>query len=414
MSRNLSRLAACAAALALPNQIHAQRAVPAASGSNFTLSTGGATLQVGPANSARVNSLKYQGAEMLYLNSSGGNILWGSTFWASPQAYWTASCKSSENTSCWPPPAALDGDAYTGGINAADTSVSYTGAADAGTHLRFRKTFSASLKDSSFTNRYHMVNTSSSPITWGPWEDTRFPSGGLTFWPTGTGAPTGNAVMLKQTKDTLGVTWFAWDSSAALTGTTKIFADAGAAGWYAHVDKSRVLFIKKFTDTPAAKKAPTVENECELYATAALQEMELQGPYSSIPGNDSLAWEVKWFVRKLPDNVPVSRNKALADYVAQVIAGAATGLRPGARPDMKGFRAEYAAHSIHLLSPYPGNMTASLVDLRGEVVARAASDGAMVGFSLPIPTGLPEGPLWLTVRDAGSGAVLLRRMLMGP
>jgi hypothetical protein len=351
---------------------------------------------------------------MLYLNSSGGNILWGSTTWASPQAYWTAACKSANNASCWPPPAAMDGDAYTGGLVAADTAVTYSGTADSYMHLRIRKTFSANLKDSSFTNQYHYVNTSSSPINWGPWEDTRFPSGGLTFWPTGSGAPTGNAGLLKQVRDTLGITWFNYDSSASLSGTTKIYADGGAPGWMAHVDKNRVLFIKKFADTPPAKKAPGVENECELYVTQALQEMETQGPYDAIPANDSIAWEVKWFIRKLPDAVAVSRNKALADFVAQVVAGAATGLRAGGPGGSAGFRAERAGPSIRLRISRPLDLKVAVADIRGKeslVLAEGRFDAGWHAFRAP--DARSKGPVWLIVRAAGSGVVLYRSLLAG-
>ena len=406
---------ACSIALALPWTAFAQKAVPAASGSNFTVTAGGATLQVGPANSARINSLKYQGAEMLYLVSSGGNILWGSTFWVSPQAYWTASCKSANNASCWPPPAAVDGSDFTGGINPADTAISYTGPVDGYTKLRIRKTFTANTKDSSFTNRYHLVNTSASPITWAPWEDTRFPSGGITFWPTGSGAPTGHAGMLKQTKDTLGVTWFAWDSSASLTGSTKIFADAGAAGWFAHVDKSRVLFIKKFADTPPAKKAPGVENECEIYATPALQEMELQGPYADIPGTDSLAWEVKWYVRKLPDNVALGRNKALADFTAQVIAGSATGLEPRRAGPREGLEMRYSRRSLEMTLPRPMDLSVSLADARGKTMRVLSERRFEAGeHSLSLPRETPRGPLWLLVRERKTGLPALRAPLTQP
>lgn len=411
MGKKLSGIAAAAAAaFSIPAQ--AQRAVPAANGSSFTLAAGGTVLQVGPANSARVNSLKHQGAEMLYLNSSGGNILWGSTFWASPQAYWTAACKSANSVDCWPPPAALDGNDFTGGMNAADTAITFTGAADAYTRLRFRKTFAADRRDSSFVNVYHMVNTSASPITWAPWEDTRFPSGGLTFWPTGTGAPTGNAVMLRQTRDSLGITWFTWDSSATLSGTTKIFADAGAPGWFAHVDMSRVLFIKKFADTPPEKKAPGVENECEIYATKALQEMELQGPYTSIPGNDSLAWQVKWYVRKLPEGIAVSRNQALADFVAQVVSGPATGFAdPGVGAPQ--IRMRLSPHALILDLARPLDMTAFLVDARGGAARRLVTGHFAAGsHALPLPDGLSRGPRWLVLREAGSGTAVYRRLVM--
>jgi hypothetical protein len=406
-------VAICALALGAPGKARAQRVVPVAASGSFTLATGGTTLQVGPANSARVSSLKYQTTELLYLTSSGGNILWGSTFWASPQAYWTAACKSANSVDCWPPPAAMDGSAYTGGVNAADTAISYTGTADAYMHLRFRKTFSANLKDSSFINLYHLINTSTAPIEWAPWEDTRFPSGGLTFWSTGSGAPTGNAVMLKQTKDTLGATWFAWDSSATLSGTTKIFADGGAPGWMAHVDKNRVLFIKKFADTPPAKKAPGVENECELYATPALQEMELQGPYSSIPANDSLAWEVKWFVRKLPEGMAISRNRALADYVTQVISGSTTGLGPRPRYQDR-FRFAVDGKTIRMRVASPMEARIYLCDARGQGMALAAEGHWEAGWhAIASPEGLPPGARWILVRAAGSGAVLAKRLIMG-
>jgi hypothetical protein len=401
-------------ALFFPWAGFAQKAVPVASGANFTLASGGATLQVGPASSARISSLKYQGAEMLYTNTAGGNVLWGSTAWASPQAYWTAACKSANTVDCWPPPAAMDGNAYTGGVDAADTAISYAGTADSYMHLRIRKAFSANLKDSSFTNLYHYVNASSSPITWGPWEDTRFPSGGLTFWPTGSGAPTGNAGLLKQVRDTLGVTWFTYDSSASLSGTTKIFADGGAAGWMAHVDKGRVLFIKKFTDTPVAKKAPGTENECELYVTQALQEMELQGAYDAIPANDSVAWEVKWFVRKLPDGIAISRNKALADFVAQVISGSVTGVRADRAEVSAEFRSGFSRESIRLRTSRSRELKISLADARGKasiVLAEGHFDAGWHEFRAP--QALPKGPVWLIVRAERSGAVLYRNLLAG-
>ncbi len=421
MTRSSVILGACIGLLfpaAMYAPVHAQKAVPASAGSNYTLTTGGATLQVGPASSARISSLKYQGAEMLYLTTSGGNVLWGSTVWASPQAYWTATCKSANTVDCWPPPAAMDGNAYTGGPVAADTTITYTGTADSYMHLRIRKTFSAQLGDSSFTNLYHFVNTSSTPITWAPWEDTRFPSGGLTFWPTGSGAATGNAGLLKQLRDTLGVTWFTYDSSATLSGTTKIFADGGAPGWMAHVDKSRMLFIKKFVDTPPAKKAPGTENECEIYVTRALQEMELQGPYDPIPANDSVAWEVKWFVRKLPDAIAISRNKALADFVTQVISGSATRMRTDGFEGVADFRSAISGKSIRLRIPRALELGIFLADARGAAGIALAEGRFDPGWhEFPIPEARRTGgPVWLIVRSGGGrdgGKVLYGKPLAG-
>ncbi|MBW8889938.1 MAG: hypothetical protein JF616_19455 [Fibrobacteres bacterium] len=220
--------------------------------------------------------------------------------------------------------------------------------------------------------------------------------------------------LLKQVRDTLGVTWFTYDSSASLSGTTKIFSDGGAAGWMAHVDKGRVLFIKKFTDTPLAKKAPGTENECELYVTQALQEMELQGAYDAIPANDSVAWEVKWFVRKLPDGIAISRNKALADFVTQVVSGATTGLGAGRAGGQAEFRSGISRESIRLRISRPLEMKVSLVDARGNagiVLAEGHFDAGWHVFHAPQARN--TGPAWLIVRAAGSNAVLYRSLIPG-
>lgn len=307
----------------------AQRVMPVSGASStYTLTTGGTVLQVGTADGGRIASLKYQGTELLRTKSmvSGNDLLWGSTLWPSPQAYWTATCKTATNNTCWPPPVALDPNAYTGGLLASDTALSYTGGSDSYTGLRFRKTFWADSRDSVFTNRYHLINTTGAAINWAPWETTRFPSGGMAFWPTGDGPVTGNAAMVQRTRDTLGVTWFTYDSAMTLSGNTKIYADGGPAGWMARIDKNRILFLKKFTDSPVAKKAPATENEIEIYVTRDLLEFEVQGPYNPIPARDSIAWEVQWLVRKLPDNVPIGRNAAMVAFVNQLIAGATTSL----------------------------------------------------------------------------------------
>lgn len=353
------------------------------SGSTFTLTTGGAALQVGTADGGRIVSLKYQGAEMLRTKSmvSGNDLLWGSTLWPSPQFHWTSSCKSAVNTNCWPPPPALDPNAYSGGLVAADTALTYTGGSDSYTGLRIRKTFSAQHRDSSFTNRYHLVNTTGSAITWAPWETTRFPSGGIAFWPTGEGAVTGNAAMIQRTRDTLGVTWFTYDSSMSFTGTAKIFADGGSAGWMARLDKNRILFVKKFTDTPPAKRATNNENEIEIYVTRDLLEFEVQGAYNPIPANDSVAWEVKWFVRKLPDSIAVSRNAALVAFVNKVIAEATVSIQA--------LRVQMASRQAFRLGKDAATIRVGLGedhdrrDVRGRDVSRPGSRLAPTAAPLP-------------------------------
>jgi hypothetical protein len=383
----------------------------------YTLTVGGTTLQVGLRKAARVLSLKYQGAEILHVDSANGNMIWGSTFWPSPQGYWSASCKSSNNTGGFPPPTALDPNPYTGGPAggaAGDTAVTFTGGADSYTHLRFRKTFSADAGDSSFSNRYTMVNTSASPITWAPWEDTRFKSGGISFFPSGTAAATGNAGMIKMTKDTLGTTWFKYDSAAyPVADPPKLFGDCGAAGWFAHVDKSRILFVKKFQDTPASKKAPTGESECEIYTAnnKAYLEMELQGAYDPIPANDSVNWTVKWYVRKLPDAIAIGRNSELLAFVNQVLSGTSTAIR--AAENTPSLRLDYARGSLQLDLPQAAELSLSLFDSHGREIAHLASGRFAAGVhSFPVGK-IPPGSCWLAARDTRTGAIAFRRRLAG-
>ncbi len=275
------------------------------------------SLKVGTKCGGRIASLSYGNVEVLHRDTSLA-VNWGSTFWPSPQVCWN-----------WPPPAILDGcaNAYAGAIVNSDTSIELNGAADNVTKLRFRKKMWMNSLDSSFQMRYTLVNTGSA-ASWAPWQDTRIPAGGLYFFPKGQNAVTGTLANL--TRDSLGMIWFRYDSTRVpTTGTNKFFAD-GAQGWYAHVNSGRVLYIKKFTDTPLAKKAPDPEDEIGLYAEnkRAFAEMEVQGAYASIPANDSMTWEIKWLLRRLPADMKVEvGNKALVDYVTATLAAGPSALR---------------------------------------------------------------------------------------
>jgi hypothetical protein len=395
----------------------AERATPVSSGGAYTLTTGPLTLSVGTGNGGRVTSLKHSGKEMFFTQVAG-SLLWGSTLWASPQVNWTAACKSAKNMNCFPPPPALDPNPYSATLLNADTAITFTGGADAYTQLRFRKTFSADLADTSFTALYHLINISNSPISWGPWETTRFPSGGLVFWPTGQGEKTGDAAMLQRMRDTLGVTWFPYDSSKAISSNPKTFADGGPGGWLARVDKDRVIFIKKFTDTPLAQRAPEGENEVELYIQRDLLELELQGPYGTIPANDSVGWEVKWYARKLPDEIPVTRNAALVAFVEKTVAERSVALRKnpieGQRTINSSSQPEISlrrvANAWRVELKAPSSLQISLRDAQGKEMAN------LFGGSMPAGTHelrLPKYSLgkgaWIVVTDIPSGALLLRQ-----
>ncbi len=418
MRFEFNKLPACLllALTMIPALSQAQKVQPVASGNNYKLIAGPDTLTVGPAAAGRIRSLKYQGTELLL---ASGTLNWGSTFWPSPQAYWTTACKNTINNGCWPPPVNLDADAtnYTGGLVASDTTVAYVGIADnvaTGTHLSFRKKFWANAKDSSFTNHYTMINTFTSSVAYAPWEITRFPGGGLTFYPTGSDTLRGTQALRNMTRDTLGVRWTVYDSATVPAGgTPKIWGDGGTPGWYAHVDKNRVLFIKKFKDTPFAKNAPynTSESECELYMANAknYQEMELQGSFDTIPANDSSTWDVKWFARKLPDSVSIGRNSGLLNFVNQVISGSLTAIKISAAPSI-GFDGSHSFASLTLEKETL--ISLSLVNLQGREISRIYTGRLSAGqhrFSLNTEH-LSSGVHWLVVRDLTNGQLLSQRM----
>src|SRR5690606_41189428 len=65
----------------------------------------------------------------------------------------------------------------------------------------------------------------------------------------------------------------------------------------------RTVLIKKFTDVPLAKNAPS-EGEIELFASEVKSgegyvEIEHQGAYEILAPGDSLTWEVVWYLREL-------------------------------------------------------------------------------------------------------------------
>jgi hypothetical protein len=400
----------------------AQRAVPVVHGDGYRIAAGPVEVVIAPSRGARVRSLKYSGTELLYQADSTGNPgSMGSTFWVSPQAHWTANCRSGNNNGCWPPPTAFDGSGaaslYTGGLIAADTAVSYTGSAHAYTGARLRKTVWGNTRDSSVTFRYHIVNTLATKIAFAPWEVTRMTTGGLTFWAksnedTIQGNGTSGAALIAMIKDTLGVKWHKYDSAVSLSGGTPKFWDGTSEGWFAHVDKSRLLYIKKFVDIPASKKAPDNENQIEYYTnnnTRSLIEMELQGAFDSIPAGDSLQWDVSWFVRRLPDNIAVTHSAELLAFTRATVAGPTSILGTASRRDVH--RLAATSHRVTLMMATAGAETLDLIDARGALVQRLHAGTLPAGrHAFALAPSTPKGLYGLVLR--GPGAKVLEARLL--
>jgi hypothetical protein len=246
-------------------------------------------------------------------------------------------------------------------------------------------------------------------------------TGGLTYWAKSAdhviaGNGTSGTALINMIKDTLGVKWHKYDSTVSLSGGTPKFWDGTSEGWYARVDKSRLLYIKKFVPITPAQKAPVNENQIEYYTnnnTRTILEMELQSAYDSVATGDSLAWDVKWYVRQLPDSIPVTPNAALLAFTRQTVAGNIVAVRGQTRmlagAGLRG-RLLVSGDRIGVTLDKSLKVSLAVVDSRGGTIQNL-HDGALSGgyhaFSLGT---VPQGIYWLILKN-GSGKILESRML---
>jgi hypothetical protein len=217
---------------------------------------------------------------------------WGSTFWTSPQGQWG-----------WPPQLEIDSAPYVAEIE--EGALVLTGPVSPALGVGIRKEFAIDEARGVVVATYQICNVRATPVVMAPWEITRVRPHGLTFFPVGAGIyPPSNLAVV----ELAGVIWFAYDQ-ARISGHPKLFADAGA-GWLAHVE-GRLLFLKTFPVVPRARQAPD-EALIELYAHPAFNyvELEQQGAYEEIAPGSASRWTVRWYLRRLADDVVVAPGSA--------------------------------------------------------------------------------------------------------
>jgi hypothetical protein len=276
------------------------------SASSYVLEFGDHYFEVNPMLGARIASVKLGGA-------SGTNLLGGmadnvgSTFWPAPQSW------------PWPPTDAasitnINDKPYTATTD--QTSITAVGQNAAAVNIAVTKKFTADLAKQAVVVTYTMVSNVANVMA-APWEITRFPTAGVTFYPTGSTPVAGGTMVLPPTTTGAGCTWLTAPATRPAA-DQKMLAD-GTGGWLAHAAGDWVV-VKKFTDTPAAMAAAN-EAEIEIYLSSAADYMEVeqQGAYGPVPaaGTD---WTVTWFVRRLPEGVtPTAGNEALVDFVETLV-----------------------------------------------------------------------------------------------
>lgn len=269
---------------------------------SYALSFGNILLQVDAAKGGRVTSLKFNGTEILFKGSNPFNS--GSTFWPSPQAIWK-----------WPPIANIDYKPYS--IQVLKDTLLLQSAVDTIYHLKVAKKFYINIVDTSIVITYTLKNEGKTTASWAPWEVTRVPANGITFFAKGDNGVWGT--MASKPELEKNYYWYDQTMLNAAAAGKKFFSDG--KGWLAHVNNNNVIFIKKFEDI-STQKAANGESEVEVYTSPDLSytELENQGKLSVLNPGDSVSYKVQWFLRTVPSAIGSNKgSKALVDYVLHVI-----------------------------------------------------------------------------------------------
>ncbi len=244
-------------------------------------------LEVVPSVGGRIRSLSYREKQLLSTMDIN-EVNWGSTFWTSPQSDWG-----------WPPLAVLDSEPYT--IEERGDTLVLTSEVDPKTGYKVKKQINVDRSDDSFVITYSIYNSTDSIRTVAPWEITRVPTGGTTFFPKGQGAfISGQFNELPITVDENNVVWFKYDSTKILNDHHKLMGD-GSEGWMAFTYDGLIL-IKKFEDIPENVVAEG-EGEIEIFANKEKTyiEIEQQGGSIKLDPHGHLDWKVKWYPEELPE-----------------------------------------------------------------------------------------------------------------
>lgn len=249
----------------------------------------------------RIVSFKYMDKE--FLTQPDVNALnYGSTLWLSPQKWG------------WPPPEVLDRGRYEAVIN--KHTLKLVSQPDPVTGCSITKAISSDQQSNSFCIQYEITNQSGQSLSYAPWEVSRVPAAGITFYPVG--SPGGKSRSNLATADIEGITWFTFNPDL-VDDHQKLFRN-GSEGWLAHV-ADRFLLLKQFPDIGIEQEAPG-ETEVEIYVCKdkTYMELENQGPYQTLHPGESLSWTVRWYLRKLPEGIKAEQgNSELVDFVRETI-----------------------------------------------------------------------------------------------
>ena len=146
-----------------------------------------------------------------------------------------------------------------------------------------------------------MINEGTAEQQLGPWEVTVMPANGASvLHPNGdTPAGASSNVPIELQND---IAWYRYQSEKAKD-WHKGYYNANE-GWLALIDQHRNVFIKSFPVIDASELAPKQGN-IEVYVSGKQEYIEIEnhGKFVSLKPGEYFDYEVKWMIRKLPENI---------------------------------------------------------------------------------------------------------------
>lgn len=263
---------------------------------NFTMGDQLLEAQLSPEDGGKLVSLKYQEQELLTL-AKADSLAYGSTFWPSPHDWG------------WPPPKEIDRLPYSAKLSE-NNVLRMEGKAIKKLGLQFIKQFSLQASDTTLRFDYFIVNVSDTNKLVAPWEVTRVPKGGFSFFPVGKDYPAFNNVA----SGTEGDLYYCDVSDLYDKKAQKLSFDA-QHGWLAHVSNG-VLLVKQFEDISIEKLAPKA-GDVEIYIDndSDYVELESQGAYIDLSPGDTIAYHTKWHLRAVSLSPNIENLKSLESIV---------------------------------------------------------------------------------------------------
>jgi hypothetical protein len=290
-------------------------------GNTWSIVLGETLLEIDASTAGRITGYSLGGTQVIVPESAvedddENNNHYGSTFTLAPQA-----------DSGWPPPEHLDRD----GFEASAAGLVLTMVGDDGpvgdSTLQLTKVFTANPADNSVTIDYQVTNAGGASATWAPWQVTRVPRNGITFFPTGTGSCTGDCPEELPMTEASGFSFWEYNGDDVGTGSPgggnawgdKWVGD-GSGGWLAHAHDG-VLLLLQFPDVAAASFPPG-DGDIAIYASADAPyvEIEPEGAYAPIEPGATLSWKVKWSLTAIPENVAATPGQALGEFASGLVA----------------------------------------------------------------------------------------------